>query len=903
MILKTIHMKKIAFFAAVLAIAASCNINNIDIDPGVHRPVSVSSGERTKTPFTISGDLYSVSIKKEGNPDDISLEYRMDGGDWTTYTIGTELKGNKFQFRAADGGNKHFSKDDKNFYYLSSAGNVTISGNIMSLLDGTMQDNTLYDHAFESLFYENNSITDASGLLLPATSLAPYCYENMFRFCQKLTSAPKLPATILADGCYSKMFYFCRKLTSAPALPATTLADNCYENMFSTCEALTSAPALPATTLAKYCYEFMFLYCTGLESAPELLASQLTEGCYSGMFSGCTKLTEAPSLNVTQMAISCYDNMFSWCTGLTSAPELPATTLVKSCYSRMFMGCTGLTEAPYLPADTLVYFCYSQMFNGCTRIKSIRVEFTEWNKNINGYPDTFSWLGKASSTGVFYCPPALDMSARNSDYVPKGWEVCCNPVKNITLDPAEFEILVGETSAAPTIIFDPVYVVNKNVSWSSDNESVAKVDAAGRVTGLAEGTATITAISEDGGKTSQSIVTVIGVSPADLLGTFSVSAGKTVTFSQGNLYWNGNKWRFEDNQYDFPITWDPNHIGHFAWINDEVKAVSGTWDKSWAKERTSLFTNDPVDSQSPNSDFQVYEARGKYRTLSTKEWNYLLNERKVNGGTGEGYTYQNVFDTEIEGRKVFGIFVFPDGFTKQSNWKTVYTTWDAINAAGIVFLPAAGFREGTEMYVNPFIQDLGYYWTSSLNQTPKNPESLYFDTVVEDRKLSFEHNAATDDAQSIRLVADSDPAIGTIYIFDGIVGKYVGNTSDGKKLIVATKNYGSASTTGKGTAYSREELKNLSIPAGWQLPTAQDMAVLAKLGFMDDSANDGAYNSKYDFFIPYTQGVAGGLREGRIWVVGGSDDDFYWFRSDNKSGMTYTPTNKPNYYVRLVKKL
>ena len=46
---------------------------------------------------------------------------------------------------------------------------------------------------------------------------------------------PADPATTLAEYCYSNMFYGCTALTQAPALPATTLVDNCYYYMFYGC--------------------------------------------------------------------------------------------------------------------------------------------------------------------------------------------------------------------------------------------------------------------------------------------------------------------------------------------------------------------------------------------------------------------------------------------------------------------------------------------------------------------------------------------------------------------------------------------------------------------------------------------------------------------------------------------
>ena len=61
------------------------------------------------------------------------------------------------------------------------------------------------------------------------------------------------------------MFADCASLTQAPALPATTLAPFCYQSMFNSCTSLTQAPALPATTLVVFCYMYMFRNCTSLK--------------------------------------------------------------------------------------------------------------------------------------------------------------------------------------------------------------------------------------------------------------------------------------------------------------------------------------------------------------------------------------------------------------------------------------------------------------------------------------------------------------------------------------------------------------------------------------------------------------------------------------------------------------
>lgn len=56
--------------------------------------------------------------------------------------------------------------------------------------------------------------------------------------------------------------------------------------------------------------------------------------------------------------------------------------------------------------------------------------------------------------------------------------------------------------------FVPTNATNRNVTWKSDNESVATVSRSGMVTPVSNGTADITATTEDGGKTATCKVTV-----------------------------------------------------------------------------------------------------------------------------------------------------------------------------------------------------------------------------------------------------------------------------------------------------------------------------------------------------------------------------------------------------------
>lgn len=66
---------------------------------------------------------------------------------------------------------------------------------------------------------------------------------------------------------------------------------------------------------------------------------------------------------------------------------------------------------------------------------------------------------------------------------------------------------VGKTGTIK-VVFEPANTTDQTLLWSSDNEEVAVVDETGTVTAVSEGTATITATSQDGGFTASQEITV-----------------------------------------------------------------------------------------------------------------------------------------------------------------------------------------------------------------------------------------------------------------------------------------------------------------------------------------------------------------------------------------------------------
>ena len=106
---------------------------------------------------------------------------------------------------------------------------------------------------------------------------------------------------------------------------------------------------------------------------------------------------------------------------------------------------------------------------------------------------------------------------------------------------------------------------------------------------------------------------------------------------------------------------------------------------------------------------------GTWRTLSSAEWAYLFNTRTVNDGKGEDKSYwrATINSDASDGSKVYGILLYPDGYTAQTTAMS-YTKaeWSAMESAGVVFLPAPGYRDGTSLgYVGSFC----FYWSSSCN--------------------------------------------------------------------------------------------------------------------------------------------------------------------------------------------
>ena len=106
-------------------------------------------------------------------------------------------------------------------------------------------------------------------------------------------------------------------------------------------------------------------------------------------------------------------------------------------------------------------------------------------------------------------------------------------VTGVQVTPLTATLTIGETrTLTPTVA--PANATNQAVSWESDRTDIAQVDAAGTVTAVAPGSATITVTTADGGFTASSAITVQGISVtgvqvAPLTATLNVGETRTLT--------------------------------------------------------------------------------------------------------------------------------------------------------------------------------------------------------------------------------------------------------------------------------------------------------------------------------------------------------------------------------------
>lgn len=212
---------------------------------------------------------------------------------------------------------------------------------------------------------------------------------------------------------------------------------------------------------------------------------------------------------------------------------------------------------------------------------------------------------------------------------------------------------------------------------------------------------------------------------------------RKVNFSRGNLYYDGNAFKFETNQFD--------HHGY-----DSGNNVWGTF--GWSTPSTTYgmrVSGDYSDYSGVFVDWgRAISPIGTWRTLSADEWDYLINHHVSVFGTCNSAT---------------GLFIAPDGFEGDAPaLSEAISNWETAQAAGIVFLPSTGIRANI---VYTYTTN-GFYWSSN-DHNSSSALTFEFNSDTPGIVVNYPRNSGF----CVRLVTDISDYVPTYKVTFDLNGK------------------------------------------------------------------------------------------------------------------------------------
>lgn len=255
-------------------------------------------------------------------------------------------------------------------------------------------------------------------------------------------------------------------------------------------------------------------------------------------------------------------------------------------------------------------------------------------------------------------------------------------------------------------------------------------------------------------------------------GLFTINeAGAKAYFSKGNLQYHMNTgtWSFMEHQYDMVEDLGQNVGENYA--NQNIVSLFG-WGTSGYDHGAPCYQPWSTDTYYYyyeaycNYQMNLYDQTGQadwgynaianggntenlWRTLTTEEWAYIFESRTTPSG---------IRFAKARVGNVNGVIILPDDWSGSyfnlnfPNTTDVYyennpisfEQWEMIEQYGVVFLPTAGYRLGTEVYNT---ESSGHYWSSSkYNEDRANCVSI-FDSGLYPQAIDFIQNGF-----SVRLV-------------------------------------------------------------------------------------------------------------------------------------------------------
>ena len=436
----------------------------------------------------VSGSNNTVTIKKNQDSSEhwitptITVYYSTDQINWTsmgsTSTTGITVTipaNTKVYFRATADTWSSTNTNYHNFFDIS--GNCTVGGNVMSLIYGNnFANQTAFPNDSRCNLAEilaGNPITNASLLILPATTLTERCYYSMFMNCYNLVAAPELPATTLATSCYQLMFANCHALNNITTYADNISATNClsnwlqsvaatgtFNNMGSATYILNSGSGIPAGWTV---HNYVPFYVEDISGSNNTLSITKTrdvaptfEVFYSTDRTNWTSMgnTDTTAITATIPAngkLYLKANTNQWGNASYAQNAITASgshnvggnamSLIYGdnfenqtsfpygstwCLGGLFYGNNTLISASNLklPATTLVESCYEMMFMQCTSLTTIPADLLPATTLAEGcYAEMFQYCS-ITTTPVL---PATTLA----DYCYYGMFVGCSSLNSV----------------------------------------------------------------------------------------------------------------------------------------------------------------------------------------------------------------------------------------------------------------------------------------------------------------------------------------------------------------------------------------------------------------------------------------------------------------------------------------
>lgn len=255
---------------------------------------------------------------------------------------------------------------------------------------------------------------------------------------------------------------------------------------------------------------------------------------------------------------------------------------------------------------------------------------------------------------------------------------------------------------------------------------------------------------------------------------FSIGPNRHVIISSGNLQYSATgthtvvgggtepgTWRFAPNPWDVIGNANSNiSSNNISWIDLFGWGTSGYNYKYpyMTSTNSSDYGNGNNDIANTKYDWGVYNAisnggntPGMWRTLTQSEWAFLLNERSTNSGIRYAKATLN---------SVSGLIIVPDDWETSTyplnsvnDSSAAFSTniisvsqWSVLEIAGCVFLPVAGYR----FYTTVFLPSTnGDYWTA----TYYDNNCAYFTNIIAGNVNAFSNQGRVF-GRSVRLVQD-----------------------------------------------------------------------------------------------------------------------------------------------------